>query len=273
MNKDSRLIFESYKDSYSAKDYADEMERKGEGQHISSEDEETRLCIQNLAAKHGVDVDTIKRQLEVGIGVELGDKHTQDVDVAKKIAFDHLAEDPEYYTKLAKAEASEGIPSKDFKELGKHIYKGPIKIKKPSKELPYTHNYIRDLAKQDSREGQREEDAETEYSKIAHEYAERIVGAGVDDPKALAKHYLDNPDDVPEPLQHEILKQNFAKILKYIDFTVGLNQRRKQADEYKKKELANGPVHADPETDLPGSKQARYKPHYRLNPADYLPRQ
>ena len=44
-------------------------------------------------------------------------------------------------------------------------------------------------------------------------------------------------------------------------------------EEYKKKELEKGPVHPDPEVGLPGSKQARYKPHYKYNPADYLPRQ
>lgn len=271
MNKDNRLIFESYKDSYSAKDYADEMERKGEGQKITHEDEETRLCIQDLAAKHGVKLDAIEHQLELGLGVE--QEHTDDVEVAKKIAFDHLAEDPQYYSKLAKMEGNEGMPKKDFDELSKHIYKGPIKIKKPTKELPYTHKYMRDLAKQDSREGHKEEDAEDAYSREAHDYAERIVGAGVDDPKALAQHYLDNPSDVPEPLKHDVLKQNFPKILKYIDFTVGLNLKRKQEAEYKKKELQRGPVVPDPEVGLPGSKEARYKPRYRLNPADYLPRQ
>jgi len=165
------------------------------------------------------------------------------------------------------------MPASEFNKLKQHINKGPITFKKPSKELPSTHNQIHDLAKQDSREGQKEENAEGDYSNIAHDYAERIVGADVEDPKALAKHYLDNPDDLPEPLKHEVLKQNFEKILKYIDFTVQLDKKRKQEAEYKQKELKSGPVHPDPEIGLSGSKQARYKPHYRLNPADYLPRQ
>ncbi len=41
-------------------------------------------------------------QLKKGIKIEL--EHTNDEDVAKEIAMDHLAEDPEYYTKLSKIE-------------------------------------------------------------------------------------------------------------------------------------------------------------------------
>ena len=40
-------------------------------------------------------------QLKIGIEVEL--EHTSDRNIAKKIAMDHLKEDPRYYTKLKKA--------------------------------------------------------------------------------------------------------------------------------------------------------------------------
>lgn len=62
----------------------------------------------------------------------------------------------------AKREQSEEaeMPSKDFNKLKQHINKGPITIKKPSKEVPYTHRYMHDLVKQDSREDQREENTE-----------------------------------------------------------------------------------------------------------------
>lgn len=50
----------------------------------------------NITAK---DVD--QTQLDMGVKVEM--EHTKDKEVAKKIATDHLAEDPEYYTKLQKA--------------------------------------------------------------------------------------------------------------------------------------------------------------------------
>ena len=69
-------------------------------------------------------------------------------DTWQSIAQDHAGEDAE-------------MPTKDFNKLKQHINKGPIQIKKPSKELPYTHKYIHHLAKQDSREGQKEEDAES----------------------------------------------------------------------------------------------------------------
>jgi hypothetical protein len=64
--------------------------------------------------------------------------------------------------KWFKAESEDAeMPTKDFNKLKQHINKGPIQIKKSSKELPYTHKYIHHLAKQDSREGQKEEDAES----------------------------------------------------------------------------------------------------------------
>ena len=83
------------KEEYSAHDYAKEMEIKGEG--------EESACIEDIAAKHGVSLDVIKHQLEMGIKVET--EHTDDFDVATKIATDHLNEDPHYYTKLAKMES------------------------------------------------------------------------------------------------------------------------------------------------------------------------
>lgn len=57
--------------------------------------------LEDLAAAHGVTPEEIRKQLEVGVAVE--SEHTPDPEVAKEIATDHLAEDPEYYTKLIKA--------------------------------------------------------------------------------------------------------------------------------------------------------------------------
>lgn len=45
------------------------------------------------------------KQLEMGINVEM--EHTKSKKKAKKIALDHLAEDPAYYTKLKKADLEE----------------------------------------------------------------------------------------------------------------------------------------------------------------------
>lgn len=46
--------------------------------------------------------DVDPKQLEMGIKVEM--EHTNDKEEAKKIALQHLAEDPHYYTKLKKLE-------------------------------------------------------------------------------------------------------------------------------------------------------------------------
>ena len=40
-------------------------------------------------------------QLSIGVQIEM--EHTNDPDIAKEIAMDHLTEDPQYYTKLVNA--------------------------------------------------------------------------------------------------------------------------------------------------------------------------
>lgn len=53
---------------------------------------------QQIADMHGVSIEEIESQLEMGIKAEL--EHTTDQDIAHEIAMDHLIEDPKYYTKL-----------------------------------------------------------------------------------------------------------------------------------------------------------------------------
>jgi len=77
----------------------------------------------------------------------------------------------------APAEIAE-MPTKDFNTLKQHIYKGPLQIKKPSKELPYTHKYMHDLIKQDPREGQKEENAEDSNTSKVVDYFRRTFGPG-----------------------------------------------------------------------------------------------
>ena len=66
-------------------------------------DDET---LEDLAKKHKVKVEELKKQLSVGIKVEKKE-HTKNKKTAKEIAMDHLYEDPEYYTKLKKIENNE----------------------------------------------------------------------------------------------------------------------------------------------------------------------
>jgi hypothetical protein len=46
-------------------------------------------------------LEDFEKELKAGISVEM--EHTEDPETAKRIALDHLSEDPEYYEKLAKA--------------------------------------------------------------------------------------------------------------------------------------------------------------------------
>jgi hypothetical protein len=57
---------------------------------------------QNLIWEAYLTADKIDPE-QLKIGIEIEQEHTTDLDLAEKIARDHLAEDPEYYTKLKKA--------------------------------------------------------------------------------------------------------------------------------------------------------------------------
>jgi Protein of unknown function (DUF5661) len=57
---------------------------------------------EEIAKKHNVSTALILAQLKIGIEIEK--EHTSNLDVARKIALDHLFEDPKYYTKLKKME-------------------------------------------------------------------------------------------------------------------------------------------------------------------------
>lgn len=55
-----------------------------------------------IAKKHRVSLEAIRKQLARGIKVEL--EHTTDTKLAREIALDHLAEMPDYYSRLARME-------------------------------------------------------------------------------------------------------------------------------------------------------------------------
>jgi hypothetical protein len=59
------------------------------------------MDVEDIAKKHKVPVSTIKKQLKIGKKVEK--EHGGNIKKAKKVAMDHLAENPKYYTKLKKA--------------------------------------------------------------------------------------------------------------------------------------------------------------------------
>ncbi len=60
------------------------------------------MTLNGIAKKHNVSVDMMVAEFKKGISVEM--EHTSDREVAKEIALDHLYENPNYYTNLAKVE-------------------------------------------------------------------------------------------------------------------------------------------------------------------------
>ncbi len=66
-----------------------------------------KLSLDDIAKKHKVSIEQIKKELAKGIKVEL--EHTSDKGIAKEIATDHLVESPTYYTNLIKMEKSEKV--------------------------------------------------------------------------------------------------------------------------------------------------------------------
>ena len=60
------------------------------------------MTLDQLVKKHNVDKETLQKQLDMGIKVEM--EHTKDESDARTISMDHLFEDPKYYTKLKEIE-------------------------------------------------------------------------------------------------------------------------------------------------------------------------
>ncbi len=120
-----------------------------------------KLSLEDIAKKHDkkgyyhIDdmVKYLKKQLMKGISVEM--EHTDDKSKAKEIAMDHLYEDPKYYIKLKKVEATEATTTassgqystpafvapndKNWRGGKKPIYKGGkfAQVKKKCLTFPY----------------------------------------------------------------------------------------------------------------------------------------
>lgn len=80
--------------------------------------------LSDIAKKHNVPKQQIKKQLKMGVKVEM--EHTNDPSHAAEIALDHLVEDPLYYTKLKKME-TEGLEDacwKGYQAVGMKLKNG-----------------------------------------------------------------------------------------------------------------------------------------------------
>ena len=60
------------------------------------------MTLAQIADKHNVDLDTIKKEFKKGVNTET--EHTTDIRIAAEIAKDHIFEDPKYYDKLVTIE-------------------------------------------------------------------------------------------------------------------------------------------------------------------------
>ena len=70
--------------------------------------------IETIAKKHGVSVDDIQKQVNIGINIEM--EHVNDKAKAREISLDHLDEIPDYYTRLKKMEKDAGIKEEETHE-------------------------------------------------------------------------------------------------------------------------------------------------------------
>jgi hypothetical protein len=87
-----------------------------------------KLSLEDISKKFDFDIDKLKKELESGTKVEM--EHTDDKSKAKEIAMDHLAEMPDYYTRLEKMEkdAKSFWSNKELKESFKRkVFKKLIK--------------------------------------------------------------------------------------------------------------------------------------------------
>lgn len=100
---------------------------------------------EEIAKKHGVSLDLIKKQLKMGLKVEK--EHTSDSTAARITALQHLDEVPDYYSKLKKVEAQNeskivrdmfGNASYEFVDL---ITADPISEGKKKKSDPCWDEY------------------------------------------------------------------------------------------------------------------------------------
>ena len=78
--------------------------------------------VEQIAKKHRLDVSFIQKQLDMGEPIE--HEHTQDHNLARNIALQHLDEIPDYYTRLKKMEADAKKHHRKFKDVKEETKSG-----------------------------------------------------------------------------------------------------------------------------------------------------
>jgi hypothetical protein len=102
--------------------------------------------LDELAKKHKVDVKMLTKQFNKGVKVEM--EHTDNKQMAKEIAMDHISEDPKYYDKLSKMETKDIKDNQNDKEMVDGIIDIIKQIKDTSNRKEVTQNMIKKLKRE-----------------------------------------------------------------------------------------------------------------------------
>jgi len=102
-----------------------------------------------LADELGItEADVDPKQLAMGIDIEF--EHTDDAELAKQIALDHLAEIPDYYSRLKKMEDEAEAPKGDYMDANQNPYSENVSVaeylsgKSPLFRITEARKYIKD---------------------------------------------------------------------------------------------------------------------------------
>jgi hypothetical protein len=102
--------------------------------------------LDELAKKHKVDIKVLTKQFNKGVKVEM--EHTDNKQMAKEIAMDHISEDPKYYDKLSKMETKDTKDNQNDKEMVDGIIDIIKQIKDTSNRKEVAHNMIKKLKRE-----------------------------------------------------------------------------------------------------------------------------
>jgi hypothetical protein len=95
-----------------------------------------------VAKKHGISLSRLRKQLAMGAKIER--EHTHSDSKAREIARDHLAEIPDYYTRLKKMEREAGVTEAvntraQLMHKLRNMNQRPMFPKQKNRKIPYVH--------------------------------------------------------------------------------------------------------------------------------------
>jgi hypothetical protein len=105
-----------------------------------------KKTVEDIAKKHKVDIKVLTKQFNKGVKVEM--EHTDNKQMAKEIAMDHISEDPKYYDKLSKMETKDTKDNQNDKEMVDGIIDIIKQIKDTSNRKEVAQNMIKKLKRE-----------------------------------------------------------------------------------------------------------------------------